>query len=170
MSGDADAMPSATRPTLVDQRLVSPLPGLTTGGWQLKVYGIAYQRDEPRPELVAAARATAAAALPQPARDHGSHGAGFLVVHDGAVACWSLLFWWSDHILLRQRLFRSTADAPGELTPVTDGLVACVYELQVIAWEREAWLRHVLTGPGDIQAYLADQHATHPAIGWPPAL
>lgn len=38
------------------------------------------------------------------------------------------------------------------------GLAMCVWELQVIQHEREAWLRHVLTPSGrhDVPAYLAD--------------
>jgi hypothetical protein len=39
------------------------------------------------------------------------------------------------------------------LAPVEDTGVACVWELEVIDFERRAWLRDVLQD-GDIEAYL----------------
>jgi len=151
----------------VDQRFVRALPRLRVHGWDLKVYGIAYQQAEPGQDLVDAARAAAAHALPEPAEGDGRHGVGFLIIHDGALGRWALVFWWSHRILLRERLFHSPTGSPLELRPVTDGLIACIYELQVIEWERQAWLRHVLDGQPDLQAYLDDEITPKPALGWP---
>lgn len=157
---------SANPSSLVDQRLVRPLPGLEIDDWRLKVYGISYQRDEPGADLIAAAREIAVTALPQGARDEGRHGVGFLIAHDGALGRWALVYWWSNNVWFHERLFHSPVDSPRlELRPVTDGLIACVYELRVVEWERQAWLRHVIDGPGDVEAYLADQLTAQPALG-----
>jgi hypothetical protein len=170
MISDVTSAAEAAGPQVIDQRPVRPLPGLTINGWRLKVYGMAYGREEPRSDLVAAARAAAGRALPQPARGEGRDGVGFVIIHDGALGRWALYFWWSERILLRQRLFRSPTNRPLDLQPAKDdGLIACLYELHVVNLERESWLRNVLAGPNDIEAYLADQIPAQPAIGWPSA-
>lgn len=159
------AEPPATATPLVDQRLVRPLPRLETNDWRLKAYGISHQHDEPGADLVTAARETAVRILPQTPNDERRHGAGFLIAHDGALGRWALIYWWSNNIWLHERLFHSPVDSPRlELRAVTDDLIACVYELRVVEWERQAWLRHVIDGPGDIEAYLADQLTTQPAL------
>jgi hypothetical protein len=48
-------------------RPVTALEPLHHDGWRLKVYGIAYRRDRPHPQLAAAARQLACASLPTPA-------------------------------------------------------------------------------------------------------
>ncbi|MGV9349429.1 hypothetical protein ACWDSD_32475 [Streptomyces spiralis] len=156
--------PSSTLALPVDQRPVLPLPGIDANGWRMKMYGIAYERDEPREDLVAATRQLARDTLPQPVHDEGRHGTGFVIAHDGALGRWALMFWWSNNVWLHERLYHSPVDSPHlDLRPVESGLLGCLWELQVIDWERQAWLRYLHNGGGDLQTYLADQIA-HPQL------
>ncbi len=57
------------------------------------------------------------------------------------------------------RVFFSTPEQPGRLRPATpEDPIACVWDLSVIAHEREAWIRYMLAKPSgaDAEGYLAD--------------
>lgn len=124
-------------------------------GWQVKVYGIAYQRPKPRPELVEAARRAARGRLPQPPAAGERAGVAILIVHDALGSTWALVQWWEGNIL-HSHVYGGDPATPSTLTPVTGGPMACTYELAVIGFERQAWLDHVLAAPQpDLDAYLA---------------
>ena len=57
-------------------------------------------------------------------------------------------------------VYSADYDAPDEwLYLNTSGPLACVWDMAVIAYERDAWVQHVLMNPGgpDLDAYLAQQ-------------
>jgi hypothetical protein len=113
---------------------------------RVKHYGIALGEGEARPALVDATRAAAAQTIPEGA-------AGFTIAHDAATAGLAIVYWWANENELHARYFASPRDDPGALAPLTDTGMACVWELEVIDFERRAWLRDVLQD-GDLAAYL----------------
>ncbi len=124
-------------------------------GWQVKVYGIAYQRQLPRAELVSAAKRVAQRRLPQPPDAGERAGAAILIVHDALGSTWALVQWWEGNIL-HHHVYGGDPATPSSLELVTGGLMACTYELAVIGFERQAWVDHVLAIPEpDLGAYLA---------------
>ena len=146
------AAPYAPRP-------VRPMGVRSFGDWKLKLYGIAYGRDQPSPELVQAALRAADSTLPVPARRDDRYGLGFLGIHHGRDSNFVFVSWWENENELQHRVFYSTPDRPDELRPATpQEPIACVWDLSVLAHEREAWVRHVLSRPtgADRDAYLAD--------------
>ncbi len=132
-------------------------------GWQIKVYGIRVQEgntaetpDEPVVEL---AKTAVLKTLPQPAVTDNRYGVGFLIIHQGQMRNWLLLDWWYEEDILKQKLFSSPLDTPNQIEPAEPDLLACVWELAVHGFERQAWLQTVLqnpTGP-DLAAYLGQQ-------------
>jgi len=129
-------------------------------GWRLKLYGIAYDRARPRPELLAAARKIARARLPQPAVGDGRYGVGFVGAHDGRDACVAYVDWWANEDELHHHLYLAPADSPGELAPAgPSDFTACAWDLAVLGFERDAWLATVLQNPGgpDLERYLQTQ-------------
>jgi len=116
--------------------------------WQFKIYGI--NPDIPHPDepvvetvLVDLAKRIAVERLGQAGRE-GEAGYGFLIVHRGRLARWILVDCWREGILLDHWLHRADHAAPDRFEPVANGLCACVWELRVIDFEREAWTRCVL--------------------------
>lgn len=147
------------RPILREPYRTRPVPFLDLlerEGWRLKVYGAAYGRDAPRPELVDATKKLVTT-LPQPADADGRYAVGFMCVHDGRGGCYALAAWWADENELHRTLQKSPAGDPAALEPVgPDALSACVWDIAIMAFERQAWLDHVLAndaGP-DLDAYL----------------
>ncbi len=129
-----------------------------TGGWRVKVYGIAYRRPAPRPELVAAAKQIAAQVLPRRADAESRYGVGFLGAHDARGGCYVFVDWWADENELHHHPF--LGPSPAELRPARpEESIACLWDLAVVAFEQRAWLDAVLTnshGP-DLERYLAAQ-------------
>ena len=127
-------------------------------GWRLKVYGISYRRERPRAGLVETAKRLARARLPQPAADARRYGVGFVGVHDGRGANFVFIDWWADENELHHHVYSSASDELEDLRYTTPtGLSACVWDLRVQAFERDAWVAEVLRNPRgpDIEAYLA---------------
>ncbi len=138
-------------------RPIRPLAPWENAGWRLKVYGIAYGRDLPRPALVQAAQQIAAQRLPQPAVTPDRYGVGFLGVHDGRGAAFVFVDWWQSENELHHHVYVAPTERPRALEYVTPtGLSACVWDLAVICFERKAWLETVLANPAgpDLDAYL----------------
>ena len=125
-------------------------------GWSLKVYGVAYRGDVPPSHVVAAAKRTAAETLPTPAETPDRYGVGFLVVHEGQDARWLLVDWWGFESVLHHRLFVSPLEGDPEFEPAPDSLTACVWELPILAFERDAWVETVLSDAErpNLSAYL----------------
>jgi hypothetical protein len=127
------------------------------GGWRLKVYGIAYGRELPRAELVETAKRIARERLPQPAAGEGRYGVGFLGVHDGRGANFVFVDWWADENELHHHVYTSPSDELSRLDYTTPtGLSACVWDLKVQSFERDAWVEDVLKNPDgpDVEAYM----------------
>ena len=145
-------------------RTIGPLGIEARDGWRIKVYGIAYDRKAPRSELVDAATAVAFEVLPTPPASETRYAVGFLGVHDGRGENFVFVDWWEHENELHHHVFFSPSAEPAGLRPAVDGdPIACVWDLAVVAHERDAWVRHVLAseaGP-DFDAYLADQLSGH---------
>jgi hypothetical protein len=69
-----------------------------------------------------------------------AHGLGFIIIHQGKIANWLLTDWWESEILMHQRLYRSSPAEPSAFSPVQTDLVACIWELKVIEFQRAAWI------------------------------
>ena len=129
-------------------------------GWRIKVYGIAYQRPSPRHALLEAAKMVALPHLSQAAEKHNHYGVGFLGVHDGRGANFVFLDYWADENELHHHVYVSPTEQPAQMEYITPtGLTACVWDLRVMCFERQAWLESVLTNPAgpNIDTYLARQ-------------
>ncbi len=63
-------------------------------GWQLKLYGIAVNGQEPRPDFVEATRALAGSVLPQPPVADDRYGIAFATAHDARSVGIALVYWW----------------------------------------------------------------------------
>jgi hypothetical protein len=104
---------------------------------RLKHYGIAYEGDAPRHELAEATRRAAETTIPDDAY-------GFTIAHDARSAGLGIVYWWAEENEVHVRHFASPKDDPARLEPFDHTGMACVWELEVIDFERRAWLQHVL--------------------------
>lgn len=113
---------------------------------RVKHYGIALREPAPRPPLAAAVRSAARDVIPDDAY-------GFTIAHDAAGAGLGIVYWWTNENEIHSRAFASPLDDPGRLEPADGTGMACVWELEVIDFERRAWLEDVLKRD-DARQYL----------------
>ncbi len=78
--------------------------------------------------------------------DGSAEGLGFLVLHRGEEALWLLLHWWLPGGSLAERLWSSPLDGPVRFEPRDRPLMACVWELVPISFERDGYVRTVMSG------------------------
>jgi hypothetical protein len=136
-------------------RSVRFLELLTCPDWRLKVYTIAYDA-APGAAVVARARALARGVLP-PVVAGEPPGVGFVTIHAGRDAHVVLVSWWVNANELCQRSWRAPLDRPDSFEEVTAvGFVGCVWDIALIAFERDAWIDTILAAPAPgLDAYLA---------------
>lgn len=126
-------------------------------GWRLKLYTIATMGNEPRPELIDATLELAPSVFPQPPVSDDRHGIGFVIVHDAKTMAIALYYWWQAGNELHQRVFTAPIERPRALVQMENTAAGCVWELEVIDFERRAWIEDVLANPAgpDLDRYLA---------------
>jgi hypothetical protein len=88
-------------------------------------------------------------------RARGSLGLAVLIVHAGGDGDYVLVSTWIEGHMSDLAVFSGPADRPDLLRPGRAGLAPCVWEAAVLAHERDAFSRHVLSGSGPIGPRLA---------------
>lgn len=73
-------------------------------------------------------------------------GAGFSVLHEGEQGIWLLLHWWLEGGISTQVLWRSDIRGDISFADADPLLMACVWELGIINFERLAWMDTVMSG------------------------
>jgi hypothetical protein len=142
-----------------DPRPVTHYGVFDIGTWPIKLYGIAVA-GQPNERLVEAARAAAAETVPSRT---SALQAGFVIAHQARPACFVLICWWATPVDLRLRYLTAPLGHPAELRPMPTGSIGCVWELALVEYERQSWVRHVLAGTPDLSSYLA---TPPPAAVW----
>ena len=126
--------------------------------WRMKFYGISWQGELPRSELLAAAKKIAREQLTK--ETENNYGVGFIGVHDGRDAAFVFVDFWGNENELFHRAFLSRENDPEKLVPAksADSSV-CVWDLHLQSFERAAWIKHVLRKPDnpEFESYLAER-------------
>jgi len=125
-------------------------------GWRLKVYGIAHDLPRPQDELLAAVKRAAQATLPHPPVTEDRYGLGFICAHQGRTVSIAFVDWWENEDELHHKMFIADGADLEQLRPAGDDeLTACSWDLAVIGFERDAWVRHILqASKPDAEPYL----------------
>ena len=128
-------------------RPIRPLPSIEQRGFILKRYWIDLQA-APSPDAAdwAGSIALAVDALPQEDAP-GRAGVGFLILHRGRGADYLVLGWWARENELPLRVivrYPGTDDAQWRVARGDESV--CVWDLEVIAFERDAYVASFLAG------------------------
>jgi hypothetical protein len=110
--------------------------------------------------LVEAGKAWAARRLRERPTRQRHYGVGFLGVHDGRGENQVFLdLWVNENELLHAYVVSPPSDPAALREPPEDHNSVCVWDLAVQAFEREAWLGHVLANPAgaDVEGYLGER-------------
>ncbi|MEM7485685.1 MAG: hypothetical protein AAF348_10810 [Bacteroidota bacterium] len=82
----------------------------------------------------------------------------FLIVHEAREGVWILLNWWTGGEMIQTKIFFSSYESLTMITasPYGTNALLCVWELEIFAHERQAWITTVLNGKPSFERYLRD--------------
>jgi hypothetical protein len=124
--------------------------------WAIKVYGITIEAPDQKlvldQALVEEAHAFVGANLAR-MNETAHYSVGFVVLHHGSAGKYLLTQWWTNECVCLQSVAQTRFAGPPKFEPAKPELMACVYELVPIDFERRAWVSTVMSGKS-IEAYL----------------
>ena len=137
-------------------RRIAALEPLEQNGWQLKRYSVCHQHATYDPHRFHGGRAAALGALPTPAITPERAGVGFLIEHQGNGIDYVVLGWWDRENELPLRTFVCERAGINTWRAARGSESVCVWDLQVIWSERQAYIDTVLAEqPVDaVRAYM----------------
>lgn len=127
------------------------------GGWRLKAYSIAHGTEQASHALIEAARDLTRERLPS-GIGSSNYGVGFVGIHQGRTSNFVFVDWWAEENELHHHVYVSAKTRPEAFECKTGtGLAACVWDLALMAFEREAWVETVLKPGGalNLEGYLS---------------
>ncbi|MCB0579724.1 MAG: hypothetical protein KDD10_10505 [Phaeodactylibacter sp.] len=137
------------------------------GEWTAKIYGICQgslsnncQDERPGEMLLQRAQEITRRILPTPGITAERYALAFVIIHQARLFNTITIDWWERDNELRHRVFRAYPEAPSRFEDITaSGEAACVWELRILAFEREAWMKHILrkVPEPDWEGYLNEQ-------------
>lgn len=123
------------------------------GDWKLKTYSVLYGEAPFDPARFEPGIALALGALPPADAADGRPGLGFLIAHQGLTGDYAVVAWWDHENELPIRVWVRKGEEPWR--PARDGESVCVWDLEVVTAEREAWIATMLSPDGPSpDAYL----------------
>ncbi len=139
-------------------RAVTPRGVKDINGHRIKMYDVTLPGETLHEPTYASGLETAAATLPIPACTESRPGVGFAIRHQGATWDYVVLSWWDSENELPLRVFSRPRTPQGLWQPARQDQSVSVWDLEILAFERDAYVRHVLNADGpDLEAYLGRQ-------------
>jgi hypothetical protein len=132
-------------------------------GMKLKLYSISWNGAEPDWEMVEPGLTLAFSKLPAEGVVPGRPGLGFAIAHHGRTTDYVVLSWWDNENELPTPVF---VRSEGRIWREGAGSESfCVWDLEVIWFERDAYVRTLLSGnPGDQSTRYLTLHSGANAV------
>jgi hypothetical protein len=123
---------------------------IALNGYRLKSYAMFLSQQAPKEVLSDSDLENLLKKCLAPSTDPLDHGIGFVLVHYARDGNYLLASRWYGGNMLKHELFVLSHTAQGwHAEPlVSTNIVACVWELQVITFERQAWVSTAMTRGG----------------------
>lgn len=93
--------------------------------------------------------------------DDSNDKIAFLILHVGTEGIFSIINWWVGNNMLNTHIFISDKNQPNHFKQISGkGLAPCIWELEVINFERVSWMYHILkqAPKPNYQTYLEDHY------------
>ncbi|WP_416150753.1 isochorismatase [Salipaludibacillus sp. HK11] len=127
-------------------------------GWKIKVYGISTKKEYPDKNNIVLGKKIAVEQLNNIEIQTEIYQLGFIIIHETQEGVFILIDYWTGENMLCNHAFYKDYNSTtiSYLTPT--GLTACVWELRIINFERNAWVEHILLNDQDVNInnYLKD--------------
>jgi len=118
-----------------------------TDGWAVKIYTITmHDQFKSQETLQAILEQLDSLFLAIPRQSKlPIHNHAFLMIHEAREGVWVLFSWWTGGEMIETEVFLASYTAPRVISKSPHpGALVCVWELEIIIHERQAWIKHVL--------------------------
>ena len=132
---------------------------LTQENWQIKVYSISDKREFVSAKYLDNAKKNLSTWL-EKSQISGleTYQIATLILHEGKEGCFAIINWWIDENMLQHFVYLSPNEESDFTFYSDNGIITCVWEMAVLWFERNAWVKHVLaTEKPDFEAYINEQ-------------
>jgi len=89
-----------------------------------------------------------------------TYNSAFLIVHEAREGVLILLNWWTGENMLESKIYFADFDKPSEIkiSIYNPRQLVCIWELQIFAYERKLWIKHILSHPNSpkFENYIND--------------
>lgn len=140
-------------------RAVLSLPAFKARGWTLKRYAILASGRSFDEDIVLAASNEAILRLPEAGSLNDAvenHGVGFQIIHFAQVAVVSPVFYWRwGSVLANIDQMRASWDQPTAFGDGVKEVVGCIWEMDIVSFEIDAWKMSLLNQGGTPTERLA---------------
>ena len=127
-------------------------------GWRLKTYEVNADIAGINWAEYSEGLTLAARVLPQPPTKSGRRGVGFIIAHPCQSHYYLIINWWDNQNELFSRVFVTERRAGAAWEPAGDRYSFCVWDIEIIWFERNLWIETMLSGrPPATERYLAEQ-------------
>ena len=125
-------------------------------GWRFKIYEIIYGQAPLEWGQYKLAIEIASKEFPKPAQTEQRPGVGFIICHQGRGWHYLVVSWWDNENELIIKIFVQKIDEINNWRKATENQSICVWDIEVIQFERKAYIDTVLSKPEspDTKAYL----------------
>ncbi|QHI34669.1 hypothetical protein IMCC3317_00120 [Kordia antarctica] len=127
-------------------RTISFVEVVIIDNWKIKVYTISREDEFNHPEFYKKAIAQLPNWLQKENSFNANHNnVGFLILHACKEGIISIVNWWVGENMLNTHVFLTEKIEEIEFTLISgDGIAPCIWELEIINFERLSWLKHIL--------------------------
>ena len=126
-------------------------------GYNMKLYEILEpSNDLPKPIEWKKAQMLALQKLKEHNRLKKELRVGYIIYHKGFDSNYIVISWWAHENMLQMFAFASSRKEPDNFKLVDNGLNICVWDMLIHAFERNAFVNHILKHPNSpkIKNYL----------------
>ncbi len=114
-------------------------------GWKIKIYSISKHQEYVSTEAILLAKSCISQWLKN---IHNypleTYKVATLILHEGKEGCFAIINWWIDENMLQNHVYLLEKGKTQFVDYSTKGIMACVWELEVIWFERTKWIQYVL--------------------------
>ena len=133
---------------------------LTNSNWSTKAYTISENETFNSMDTYAESKRLLPTWLEQlNSFDSRHENMSFLILHEGSEGVFVLVNTWVGNNMLQTHIFLSKYEDPTEFEKISgDGLFGCVWEMEVINHEKNAWIKYILKNAEnpDYKSYLKE--------------
>ncbi len=130
-------------------------------GWKIKIYSISVHNEYVKPGVIGLAKSYLSRWLLN-IKNYplNTYRIATLILHEGNGVSFAVISWWIDENMLQTHVYRLKDPGRPAFTRYSHkGIFSCVWELEVLWFERNCWVQHVLANAPkpDYKSYL-QQH------------